>query len=134
MSETRHSVGSFAWIDLTVPDAQAVRAFYEAVIGWTSAGLDMGGYEDFMMNEPTGGKTVAGVCHARGPNADLPPAWLIYFVVQDIDASVKRCLELGGSVIRPVQDMGPWGRIAIIRDPAGAACALSEPPQSLEPS
>src|SRR5438128_803527 len=41
----------------------------------------MGGYSDFTMSPPGGGAIVAGVCHARGHNADLPPQWLIYVTV-----------------------------------------------------
>ncbi len=33
----------------------------------------MGGDSDFCMNQPADGKTVAGICHARGENASLPP-------------------------------------------------------------
>ncbi len=126
---SKPAVGSHSWVDLAVPNATEVRAFYESVVGWTSAGLDMGGYEDYMMNEPGTGKTAAGVCHARGSNADLPPAWLVYFVVEDIEASLAACVERGGTIIRPAKNMGPYGRIAVIRDPAGAVCALSEPPK-----
>jgi uncharacterized protein len=38
---------------------------------------------------------------------------------------VRTCVELGGSVIRPPEDMG-GAKVAIIRDPAGAVCALYE--------
>ena len=52
--------------------AGEVRGIYEAVVGWKSSGLDMGGYSDYVMSLPRGGRTVAGICHARGSNADLP--------------------------------------------------------------
>ncbi|MFB3107254.1 MAG: hypothetical protein ACE1ZA_20350, partial [Pseudomonadales bacterium] len=43
---------------------------------------------------------VAGICHARGSNANLPPQWLIYINVADVDKSVQRCVEMGGSPLR----------------------------------
>jgi uncharacterized protein len=126
MSE-KASVGSITWTDLTVENAERIRDFYGAVVGWTASGVDMGGYDDFTMNDPETGTPVAGVCHARGGNADLPPAWLIYVNVEDIVRSVARCIELGGQVISGPKEMGGQGRYCVIRDPAGAALALFEP-------
>ncbi len=112
-------------MDLTISDATKVSDFYGAVVGWTKMGIDMGGYEDFCMMPPGKKKPAAGICHARGENAGLPPQWLIYITVADIRASVKACLKHGGEVIRPVKDMG-MGKMAVIRDPAGAVSALFE--------
>ena len=36
----------------------------------------MGTHNDFNMLRPGSGKPVAGICHARGPNANLPAQWL----------------------------------------------------------
>ena len=71
--EVRPAVGSIAWRDLTVPDADSLRAFYEQVVGWKSSPVDLGGYSDFEMLQPASGESVAGICHARGSNADIPP-------------------------------------------------------------
>ncbi|MEO7142707.1 MAG: VOC family protein [Bryobacteraceae bacterium] len=67
-------VGKIGWMDLTVERAEAVRDFYSQVVGWRAAEVEMGGYADYSMNLPESGETVAGVCHARGHNADLPAA------------------------------------------------------------
>ena len=115
--------GSISWFDLTVPDAAVVRDFYMAVTGWKSAALDMGGYDDFCMNRPGDGETVAGICHARGANAGVPPQWLLYVTVADLDASAQKAGELGGAVIVPIRSAGE-GRMCVIRDPAGAVLAL----------
>jgi len=42
--------GQIGWIDLTVPDATALRDFYQGVTGWTPSSVDMGGYQDFCMH------------------------------------------------------------------------------------
>ncbi len=117
--------GTIGWCDLTVPNAEQLRDFYAQVVGWKPEPVDMGGYEDFNMVAPSG-ENVAGICHARGGNAVLPPQWLLYIIVDDLDASVATCLELGGDVI---VDPRPHGdaRFCVIRDPAGAVCALYEP-------
>lgn len=126
-SNEQPEVGTIAWTDLTVPDAEAVRNFYSEVVGWQFEPVDMGGYHDFNMNLPESGKTVAGICHSRGPNADLPPQWLIYITVENLDASVKRCEELGGKVLAGPKGGGEYGRFCVIQDPAGAVAALFEP-------
>jgi uncharacterized protein len=115
--------GAINWRDLTVPNAEEVRDFYQAVVGWESESLSMGDYDDYCMNPPGGGDTVAGICHARGTNANVPAQWLLYITVEDVDASAEKAVELGGAVLDGPRDMG-YGRFAVIRDPAGAVCAL----------
>lgn len=112
-----------AWCDLTIPNATATRDFYASVVGWKPVGLEMDGYEDYCMNRPSDGQTVAGICHRQGPNSDISPVWLVYFTVADIDASLKAVTEGGGKVLRPTVEMG-GGKMAVIQDPAGAICAL----------
>jgi hypothetical protein len=117
------NVGAITWIDLTVKNAPKVRDFYRKVVGWKSSLVNMGGYEDFCMNTPADGKTVAGVCHARGENAALPPQWLIYITVANLDASLKQCRATGGKILIKARSLGE-GRMAVIQDPAGAVVAL----------
>jgi predicted enzyme related to lactoylglutathione lyase len=121
------TTAAIAWVDLTVPDAGSVRDFYKAVVGWTDSAVEMDGYHDFCMNEPGSGRAVAGVCHARGVNAHLPPRWLIYINVEHLDASLAACAERGGRMIGTVRQMGTAGRYCVIEDPAGAVAALFEP-------
>ncbi len=123
MSSAGTPVGTICWRDLTVPDAVAIRDFYQRVVGWESRTEDMGGYSDFHMLAPTTGESVAGICHARGSNADVPPQWLVYITVADVDQSAAKCGEFGGQVVVAPRAMG-GGRFCVIRDPAGAVCAL----------
>ena len=116
-------LGDIAWLDLTVDDAEGVRDFYQAVIGWEYDEVSMGEYSDFAMKTADSGKTVSGVCHARGPNADLPPMWLPYFLVADVDSAANTVLAKGGELITEVKSMGS-DKFVIVKDPAGAACAL----------
>lgn len=117
--------GSIAWTDLTVPDADALRDFYARVTGWKAEPLSMGEYSDYVMVS-SAGDGVAGICHARGPNAKVPPQWLIYIVVEDVDRAVAECVALGGQVIDGPRPMA-GGSFCVIRDPAGAVCALCKP-------
>ena len=127
MSQPQPAIGAVCWRDLTVPNADEVARFYAAVAGWSCQPCPMGDYDDFEMVDGNG-ETVAGVCHARGSNANLPPQWLVYINVADADESAARCVELGGTIIDGPRDMGP-SRFCAIRDPAGAVAALiSTPP------
>lgn len=116
--------GRIGWIDLTVPDADRIRDFYRAVVGWTASEVDMGGYSDFCVHPAEGKAPVAGICHARGANAALPRQWLVYITVEDLDASIARCVELGGRVLDGPRPYGGPGRFCVIQDPAGAVAAL----------
>ena len=124
MSENKPAVGSISWFDLTVENADQVRDFYREVVGWDHAPVDMGDYSDYCMNRPDDGQTVAGICHARGANADIPPTWMMYITVADLDASLEKCLALGGQQLSEIRSGG--GRFVVIRDPAGAVAALFE--------
>ena len=128
MSETSKSpVGKITWTDLTVPDAAPIRDFYSQVVGWSHEAVDMGGYADFNMNISEDGETVAGICHARGENSHLPPQWLVYITVENLDLSLNSCKQMAGKILVPRKEMGEYGSYAVIQDPAGAVCALFEP-------
>jgi predicted enzyme related to lactoylglutathione lyase len=117
--------GAIRWVDLTVPEADRVRAFYEAVAGWKSDPVEMGGYSDYMMSARGGGPET-GICHQRGVNEYLPPVWMIYIGVEDLDESLRQCRALGGKTLGEVRDYGDDGRYCVIQDPSGAFCALYE--------
>ncbi len=133
MSNRAMKPGTIGWQDLTVPNAPQVRDFYQAVVGWDVRGEDMGGYEDYHMISKATGQSAAGICHARGVNADVPSQWLVYIVVEDVARSCATCAERGGKVVAGPRMMG-GGRFAVIQDPAGATCALYAPPQESKSS
>lgn len=120
--------GGIEWVDLTVDDAEAIRDFYAAVTGWTPSPVRMQDYADYVMRAADG-TDVAGICHARAGNADLPPQWLVYITVEDLDHSVEECLRLGGSLVVLPRSLG-GGRFCVIKDPAGAVSALYQPPDA----
>lgn len=123
-----HTVmGRIAWMDLTVPDADATRDFYRQVIGWTVDEVSMkdGGetYADYSMLGSEGNPS-AGVCHLRGVNNDLPPVWLIYLPVGDLQTSLARVEEEGGKVIKATYGKDGTPGYAVVQDPVGVHFAL----------
>ncbi len=117
------NTGKVGWVDMTVENAEELRDFYSAVVGFKPENVDMGGYSDFNMTMPATGEPAAGICHARGSNAELPPGWLVYFIVDDIEASARACTEAGGKLLVEPRGAG-GGRFCVIEDPAGAVAAL----------
>lgn len=117
--------GTITWIDLTVQDAERLGDFYRSVTGWARDSLSMGDYHDYVMKD-IDGQEVAGVCHARGGNANVPAQWLVYITVEDLDHSLSECQRLGGAVVVPPRSYA-GGRYCVIKDPAGAVCALYQP-------
>ena len=130
MANSENAPGSISWTDLTVTDAKGVRDFYESVVGWTCSPVEMGDYQDYCMNVPESGKTVAGICHARGINAELPAQWLIYIVVADLQKSIEQCLSNHGNVLHQRDGTDGHDSIAVIQDPAGAVVALFQPSET----
>lgn len=80
-------------------------------------------YSDYVMLGGDG-QPAAGICHARGPNVDLPPVWMIYLPVGDVSESLRRVDEEGGTVVKEVKGKDGAHVYAAVRDPAGATVAL----------
>jgi len=120
------NIGKIGWIDMTVDDAKGLRDFYQQVVGWKVEDTNMGDYDDYTMMTPGDGDAIAGVCHARGSNADLPGGWLIYITVADVEASAAACVANGGKVVVETRGLA-GGRFCVIEDPNGATAALYQP-------
>lgn len=123
MTDLNKKIGTIEWRDLSVSDADGVSDFYTQVVGWQKQSVSMGDYDDYSMNLPSNGETVAGVCHARGSNADLPPQWLMYVRVENSTSSAEKVVELGGDIIQGPRIMG-GETYYVIRDPAGAVLTI----------
>lgn len=119
-------IGKIGWIDITVDDASGLRDFYSSVVGLRPEDVSMGDYSDYNMTSPASGDPVCGVCHARGSNAEVPPGWLIYFTVEDVEASAAACTAGGGKIVVAPRGLA-GGRFCVIEDPSGATAALYQP-------
>lgn len=119
-------LGRIVWTDLTVKDAETMRDFYAAVADWRYEAVEMGDYADYNMIPRDAGEPTAGVCHARGRNAALPPQWIVYISVADLDRAVRECQARGGRIVDGPRSMGEQ-RFCLIQDPAGAVAGLLGP-------
>ena len=56
---------------------------------------------------------------------NVPPRWVVYFNVADLDKSLEVVNRLGGSVLMDPMDIEP-GRFTTIMDPQGAVVVLMQ--------
>jgi len=109
--------GDFLWYELITPDADAAQAFYCPLLGWTvrDAGMpDM----DYRLAATTE-SDVAGIMETPD-GAPMPPAWLGYVGVDDVDAMAASFADGGGAIHMPAWDVPGVGRMAFVADPQGA--------------
>ncbi len=119
----KFGLGHICWNELLTNDVPAAGAFYTQLLGWqaVSGPPPIGHYTVFKMkNQDVGGMMAC-------PMSDVPPHWLAYVHVTDVDALVQKVSALGGQVISPAFDIPTVGRIAIMKDPQGAVLGLFKP-------
>ncbi len=118
--------GTIGWVDMTTENAGQIREFYESVVGWQSEATPVEDYEDYTITPSGSTDPVAGICHKRGSNADVPGGWMIYLHVDDLASSLESCAKLGGEKVGEVREMGGYGKSCVIKDPGGSMCVLFE--------
>jgi uncharacterized protein len=116
--------GSLTWTELATNDPKKAEQFYTQLFGWgaKTGGEGMNAYTEFSANGMPG----AGMMDTKvyGPNVNVPPNWMPYFRVTDVDASANKAKELGGSLRVPPTDIPNVGRFSVVQDPQGAVFAI----------
>jgi len=116
----RPPVGTFCWETLTTGDVDRSKTFWTTVLGWTTS--SGAGQPTFAVGEgPT--NMVADIQTAQG---GVPPNWLTFVVVAELEASCAKAAELGGKVVMPATPIPNMGRMAVITDDQGSAIGLFE--------
>jgi len=113
----------FHWCELWSSNAEEVLPFYEEVFGFEVETMDMpmGAYH--VLKNADGGQ--GGIM--TSPMKDVPPMWLPYVKLDDVDAAVERAKKMGGGVKSEAATMEGIGRIAIVADRSGAVLGLIKP-------
>lgn len=115
---------AFPWHEVYAPDADASVEFYTKALGMGVENFEMEGMGTYRMLT-VNGQAVAGVVSTKTlsmPN--VPPHWATYFSVDDVDARIAKCKEMGATVLVEPMDVPTIGRMALISDPQGAAIWL----------
>ena len=122
--ETAPEVGEGSWHELMTTDAPAAMKFYQDVFGWQpSEAMDMGPMGKYQMfNRPHG--MIGGMMNKPPEMAHVPPHWMIYFRVPDVDEAAERIKANGGQILNGPMEVPGGDRIVNALDPQGAAFAL----------
>ena len=110
-----NDTGCMVWNELATPDPARARDFFTQLLGWDLEPEESG----YGIIKNKGGLN-GGI---RPPQDGEPTHWLVYFTAENVDDTIKKIRETGGSVIAGPIDT-PVGRVAAVRDPQGAAFAL----------
>jgi predicted enzyme related to lactoylglutathione lyase len=126
----RWSHGSFFWNELMTRDPETARKFYADTVGWTFDAMPMADGGTYWVAK-VGDKPVGGIFEMKGPGFDgVPENWMPYLAVDDIDSRAKKAVAAGASLMRPLFDIPGIGRIAILKEPGGAAIGWITPQAS----
>jgi len=122
--ETAPEVGDASWHELMTTDAPAAMKFYSDVFGWTpSETHDMGEMGKYhMFNRPHG--MIGGMMNKPPAMANVPPHWMIYFRMPDIDSAVERIKANGGKILNGPMEVPGGDRLVNAMDPQGSAFSL----------
>jgi predicted enzyme related to lactoylglutathione lyase len=129
MSNEKSHVSTFCWHELMTRDVEKAKAFYSALLGWTSEDFDMSAMTYTLFKKDD--KTVAGLLRTpKSLESKMSPRWLSYIYVENLDNIIENIKSLGGSIVVPITSVQDTGRFAIIKDPTGASIGFW---QSLKP-
>ncbi|MEV4555554.1 VOC family protein [Kitasatospora sp. NPDC049285] len=105
------------WFDLSTPDSERARNFYQELFGWQVNALD----ENYALVSGTNAPPTGGIGQA-GPGA--PYTGLVaYFPVADVEAALAQAEKLGATrTMEPTPT--PMGKIAAFTDLDGNVVGL----------
>ncbi|GEM_PF-458009 len=116
--------GKFSWHELLTHDVEQAKAYYAALFGWTSTTVPMEGAEYHMFR--LDGEPVAGMMQIQPEWGPVPPNWMSYATVDNVEAAVERVQKNGGNVLQPAKEIPGMGRLAVVQDPGGAVLSFWE--------
>jgi uncharacterized protein len=118
--------GEIGWNELLTSDAPAALAFYGELFGWKKLEeMDMGPAGKYLIYGQ-GDKAYGGMM-TKTPDMPMPPAWIYYFNVDDLDAALTRATSKGANKLMGPMDVPGGGRVAQLTDPQSAVFALFGP-------
>lgn len=108
---------TWVWNELMTRDVPAAKKFYAAMFGWEFTKEDGAAEEYWMFTNHD--RQNGGLMKMPAEAGDLPPYWVVYFHVADLQAATEKVRELGGAVYMESisSSVGP---IAICADPQSA--------------
>jgi predicted enzyme related to lactoylglutathione lyase len=120
-------VNTFDWFEICTRDIETTAHFYENLFGWRIIEKEIANGSAVWLfdtgSEPRTQNLRRGGIWVRPQ--DEPLGVVVYIVVDDIVAILKKVVELGGNIVRPKIPQGPAHR-AYFSDPSGNVFGLWE--------
>jgi predicted enzyme related to lactoylglutathione lyase len=124
--------GHFHWNELLTPEVEQAKQFYRDTIGWSFEPMPMDDGATYWVAQ-IGKEPVAGIFPTNRPDfAGVPVSWMSYLSVDDVDTRVRKAVNGGAKLMRPIFDVPNVGRIAILTEPGGAGIGWITPVTSAE--
>jgi len=127
-TKTKYEHGQFSWAELGTTNSDAAKKFYGGLFGWTFDDMPAGPDMVYTMNKL--GNHAASALYTMGKEMTaqgVPPHWLSYVTVDDVDAITAKAKQNGAKVMKEPFDVMDVGRMAVFTDPSGAHLAVWQP-------
>jgi hypothetical protein len=107
------------WFEIPAKDLARAKAFYETVFGVSLSPMDMGPsqMQMFPMEQGAGGS--AGALITSEGYTPSHQGTMVYFSVEDIEATLGKAGARGGKTLVPKMSIGEFGFIAHLEDTEG---------------
>ena len=114
--------GGLSWNELMCRDVGKSREFYGQLFGWEFEDMPMDGVDYTIVKAH--GEQAGGMMPMVGADWDgVPEHWMVYFDVDDCDATAKQIAETGGKICVPPTEI-PVGKFAVCNDPQGGTFSI----------
>ena len=127
MEKNMPKQGEFCWNELMTPDAHKAKEFYRSLFGWEfqSKKVDNTTYERIQASGKPGG----GLMQMTPDEVSkIPPHWMTYVYVDNVDDSVAKARKLGAKIVVPTTAVEDCGCFASLQDPTGAHIGIWQSP------
>jgi len=117
--------GALCWSELMTADPKASEAFYTSLFGWTPKHAAPDAPMQYTEFKVAGAEFPSIGMLPKPPHVpkEVPPYWMPYFQVADLDAAAAKAKALGAQVHFGPQDIPNAGRFVVLGDPQGAVFA-----------
>lgn len=114
------------WSELWSPAPDDSVAFYTKAfgLGCETSQMPEGPYH---VLAPSPDAATGGVIQTPIPDAKVPPAWVAYVHVDDVDDIAAKVEAQGGKLMMPPMDVPEVGRFFVFTDPQGAVLGAIRP-------
>ncbi len=116
--------GQFFWYDLITTDTKAAAKFYGAVVGWQTQDSGTPGHDYTLFTVDGVGRL--GLMSPPKDMPKMPPVWMGYIAVDDVDKAAAQIKTLGGALGREPVEVPNVIKFAPVSDPQGVGFLIAK--------